>query len=105
MPYSVIRVYTNAAGDTLRTDTIYLRATSNQLTTGVNPKTFYRELSTTITHETGAARVVAGIQVTTNADTIETVTGDYVLATWTAVNAGQNVICDMSDLPGIGDSV
>jgi len=105
MALPVVRIYKNAAADVLRVDTISMEATTNQLTSGVSPKTYTRRISISRLHETSSARVVAGIQIITTADTIETVSGDYTNVQWTTINAGQTVICNMSDLPGIGDSV
>lgn len=105
MALPVTRIYKNAADDTLRVDTISMESTSNQLTSGINPRTYARMITTSRLHETGAARIVAGIQIITTADTIETVSGDYTSVTWTNINAGTSIICDMSDLPGIGDTV
>ena len=105
MALPVIRVYTNAASDTLRVDTISMEPTSNQLITGVNARTYTRRISISRIHETGAARTVAGIQITTSADTIETGSGDYTYVEWTTINSGTTVRCNMSDLPGIGDTV
>lgn len=105
MTLSVTRVYKNASGDTIRIDNIYLEATGNPLTMGVLPKTYARHVSTSVVHATGVSRTVAGIELLTSADTIETVSGDYKTATWTTINAGVPVICDMSDLPGISDTV
>ena len=105
MGLPVVRVYTNAANDVLRVDTISMEPTTNQLTSGVNPKTYARRISISRLHETGAARTVSGISIVTSADTIETVSGDYTSVSWTTINAGTTVICDMSDLPGIGDTV
>jgi hypothetical protein len=82
-----------------------MEPTTNALTNGVAAKTYARRITHSYLHETGAARVVAGIQIVTSADTIETVSGDYTFAEWTTINAGQTVRCDMSDLPGIGDTV
>jgi len=105
MALPVIRIYKNTAEDTLRVDTISMEATSNALTTGVNAKTYRRRLSVSYLHETGAARTVAGIQIISTADTFETVSGDYTYVEWTGINNDTPVRCDMSDLPGIGDTV
>ena len=105
MALPVTRTYTNAAADILRVDTISMEATSNQLTTGTAAKTYTRRISTSLLHETGAARLVAGIQIITSADTIEIVSGDYKYVEWTTINNGVVVRCNMSDLPGIGGTV
>jgi len=105
MGLPVTRIYKNAAADILRIDTISMEPTTNALTTGINAKTYARRLSISRLHETGASRTIAGIQIVTTADTIETISGDYTSVEWTIINNGVTVLCDMSDLPGIGDSV
>jgi len=104
MAYEVTRVYKNAAGDSLRIDTIHMRANSNALTTGVAAKTYYRSLTTTWMYEP-VDRDVASFQLVTNADTVELVSGDYTYVHWTGKNNGVTVRCEMSDLPGVGDTV
>jgi len=104
MKLEVTRIYKNSATDIIRVDTIYMQPTTNQLTSGVNARTFYRDLSTSKLHEP-ADRVVASIQLITSADTVETATGNYLTATWTGRNAGVPILCDMSDLPRVGNTV
>jgi len=104
MALEVSRIYKNAATDIVRVDTMYMRANSNALTTGVQAKTYYREFSTSLIHEP-ADRVVASIQIITGADEIETVSGDFTYVKWTDRNLDVGILCDMSDLPGVGDTV
>lgn len=100
----ITRIYKNAAGNTIRTDIINLRATQVSSMSGVSAKTFYRELRTELRHE-DADRVVDSIEVLTTANTIETVSGNYLWAEWTTGNATQGKRCNMSDLPIVGNTV
>jgi hypothetical protein len=100
----ITRIYKNAAGNTLRVDTINLTPTTTPLTTGVSAKTFKRELRIEYRHE-DADRVVSVIELYTTADNVEDVTGNYKYAEWTTGNADQGKRCDMSDLPEVGDTV
>jgi len=99
----VTRVYKNASNVIIRVDTIFMEPTTNQLTSGVNAKTFYRRLSTQVHH--GTDRTVASIEIYTDADTIETVSGNYTFVEWTGGNAGTTYRCNMSDLPIVGGTV
>jgi len=104
MAYQVTRVYKNAAGTSLRVDSITMEANSNALTTGVAAKTYYRRISTSYIYEP-ADRDVASFQLVTDADTVEVISGDYTYVHWTGKNNGVTVRCEMSDLPGVGDAV
>jgi hypothetical protein len=101
---AISRVYKNADGNTLRTDIINLRPTTNAIKSGVAAKTFYRELRTEWRYE-DADRVVATIELYTTADDVDNVTGNFLYAAWTTGNAGQGKRCDMSDLPKVTDTV
>ena len=96
------RVYKNSSGDSLRIDTIYMEPKTNALTSGVLPKTYTRRVATTLIYE-AADRTVDSIQIITDADTVDA--SAYTFVEWTNCNAGQGVYCDLSDLPGLSDTV
>ena len=101
---SVTRIYKNVTGDILRVDTMFMESTTDPISSGVDPKTFRRTL-TTQRHHGPASRVVTEIEIYTDADTIETASGNYTFVAWTGGNAGTDYRCNMSDLPAVGDTV
>jgi len=101
----VTRVYKNAAEDIIRVDTMIMEPTTNVLTTGVSARTFRRRLKTELRASLAAGRVVATIDVYTNADTVELATGNYTYVQWSNGNADTAYRCNMSDLPAVGDTV
>jgi len=101
---SITRIYKNVTGDILRVDTIFMNATTDPISSGVSSKTFRRILNTQL-HHGPANRVVTEIEIYTDADTIETATGNYTYVAWTGGNAGTDYRCNMSDLPVVGDTV
>ena len=96
----ITRIYRNSSGDEVRIDTIIMVRKRNVIVDGVSTPTFRRELKTTLLHRP-ADRVVSTLEVIGSYDSIDTSTGDYTWATWDSPSARAN----MSDLPGIGDTV
>lgn len=104
----ITRSYYNSS-ELIRIDKIYMRQRSNfgaiiryQEPT---PKFIYiRKVVTTRLNSTGTTRTVDAIEVIGDYDTIEASTGDYA---WASLTVGDSSIIrvDMSDLPGIGDTV
>jgi hypothetical protein len=104
MAHTCSRIYKNSSEDTIRVDTMYLEATRDVIMSGVSQKTYARRIEKLLLCES-ADRVVTSIQIVTDADTVETgdVSGplNYPYCSWSSTGA----ICNMSDLPIIGDSV
>ena len=93
------RTYKNAAGNILREDQISMSATSDVICTGVNARTYSRQVRP-ITVSGISDRVVASITVTSSATSADS-SADILWIEWTS----PSVRCGMSDLPGVGDSV
>jgi hypothetical protein len=104
MAHVCTRTYINTAGDTIRVDTIYLEATRDVIMSGVGAKTYAQRVEKLAIYE-AADRVVASIQLITDADVVTTgvVSGplNYPTCSWTSTGA----VCNMSGLPVIGDTV
>ena len=108
----VTRVYKNAAGDTLRTDEVFVQIlqpgpalfptiyNNPSLLMNVGP----RKVTTSLSYKTGGSRVVSSITVSGDYDSVETSSTSFVWASKTLGN-GQLIEIDMSDLPLIGESV
>ena len=111
---TVTRTYKNASDDVLRVDFISLVQKRDNILSIMNPcgyfvPTYNRNVSVN-NHHSAASRTVASIEISTSADTVETISGDYLYAHWTNVNQDSDgndipIICNMSDLPAVGDSV
>ena len=98
----MLRVYKNAAGDVLRTDSITWTATTNTFNSGTLPRTYARHVDYRLTVDSDVAdRTVAVISLVTNAETVDATYYNFV--TWTRNN--QTVYGNMSDLPTVSDSV
>ena len=106
MGLEVVRIYKNAAEDTLRVDKITWVPTGNTLNTGIAQRTYARRLySTTMLMSNIVDRTVAIIEVITNADEIDTAGPpyNYRFVNW---NRSSGVVRgDMTDLPVITDNV
>lgn len=104
MAHVCSRIYKNSSGDTIRVDTIYLEAKRDVIATGVAQKVYAQRVEKLLILET-ADRIVDGIQLVTDADTVVSgeVSGplNYPSCTWTATGA----VANMSGLPVIGDTV
>ena len=101
MPLYVNRKYYNDNHELIRTDNITMEPT-NTWTGGSENRTYYRAIRINPEYHTGVPRIVRFLEIETNGDTIESVTGDYEYVTWSTHSYAK---CDMSDLPGIGDTV
>ena len=106
----VIRMYKNGT-DTIRMDTISItpnhdwgKIATFQADNGMGLVTNTYRSEPQIFYVTGVARTVDGIEVIGDYDAVETVSGNYEWVTKT-LGSGQILRIDMSDLPGIGDSV
>ena len=103
MGLEVIRIYKNAAEDTLRVDTITWTSTMNTAIVGVAAKTYRRHISINKILSSGIVdRTVAIIDISTNADIIDP-SGNYTYVRWNTTN--ETIQGDMSDLPIITDTV
>lgn len=104
MAHTCSRIYKNSSDETIRVDTIYLEATRDVIMSGVAQKTYRQRVEKLLVCES-ADRVVASIQLVTDADTVVAgeVSGplNYPSCTWTATGA----TADMAGLPIIGDTV
>lgn len=112
---NVVRIYTNSTNETLRVDELHIDISVNigeivrhTLSQTMPIQQGKRILKTTLVNSTsssyGPDRVVAGIEVSGDYSTIETISGDYTWAEKILGN-GNSVQLNMSDLPGIGDTV
>lgn len=96
----VVRTYKNAAGDDLRYDIIVMERKGNTLASKAATHTFKRNLKTQVSHNSGVAdRVVSEIELVGDFDEIDSST--YKWASWNSPIAR----VDMSDLPGLTDTV
>ena len=96
------RQYKNASGDDLRFDMITLDRKGNTIASKASTHTFKRNLKTQPLYNSNVAnRVVAEIEIIGDFSSIETSSNDYLWAKWDSPIA----TLDMSDLPGIGDTV
>lgn len=95
------RQYKNAAGDDIRIDMINMECKGNTIASKAETHTFRRVLNTQPIYKTGAARVIAEIEVIGDFDSIETSSGDFQWAKWNSPAA----TLDMSDLPSVGDTI
>jgi len=103
----LLRVYKNSSDDILRIDTINMLSTTSTTAVGAVETTYYRSLTKELYIEGSASRVVASVLLNTDADTWESLpsaAANYNWVEWT-VDGGNNIRCNMSDLPQIGDSV
>lgn len=98
MALEVTRVCKNVDGDPIRIDNIIMESTGNSLSLDKSKITYMRRLSTDLIVSSGA-RVVDDIQLITTADVIDG--SGFSFVSWST----RNIYCDMSDLPGLGDSV
>jgi hypothetical protein len=96
----VIRQYKNASDEDLRVDQIRMVRRSNTISKDKAGHTFRRELKVTWFHGP-VDRDIAVIEVVGDYTSIETATGDFKWTRWTSPPG----ICDMSDLPEIGDTI
>lgn len=98
------RVYKNSSDDIIRIDTIYLRSTGSEQTTGPVRKTWIRTVDTSLVLES-SDRTVSSIQLVTDADTYDSSASGPQNYTWVSWSTHGGVRCDMSDLPVIGETV
>jgi hypothetical protein len=102
---NILRSYLNASGDVIREDNIYMSRKFHTMVDGIDAPTFNRVVVTDKAHYSGypADRVVSSITISGDYDDIETVSGNFLLASWEF--GGTTVRCNMSDLPAVGDTV
>lgn len=93
------RVYKNASGNILRTDSISMTATSDTICTGTSKRTYSRAVNAKVVYGI-SDRVVASIQIESDATSADS-SSDIAWIAWTS----PSVRCDMSDLPGVGDTI
>jgi hypothetical protein len=93
-----IRICKNTDGDPVRIDSIIMEPTANNLALDKSKITYMRNLTTQLVVSYGS-RVVTSIEIVTTADTVDG--SGYSFVRWTP----RNIYCDMSDLPGVGDTV
>lgn len=104
------RIYTNSSGDTLRVDELNRQIIPNfePIVTYDNDGPIVRfgpqRIKTTLLNTTGVSRTVAGIQIVGEYTDLETSSGDYQWAKKTLGN-DRDLVIEMSNLPGIGDTV
>lgn len=110
MLMEIIRVYKNDT-DTIRIDVLSVSGAANlgrvatySADNGDSLRIGPRKKTTQLINSTGVARTVDGIEIIGDYDTVDTVSGNYAYATKT-LGSGQVVRIDMSDLPGLGDTV
>lgn len=96
----VTRIYKNSDGDSLRIDHLVMICTTNSLIEDKSKFTYARKLKTENVLE-ASNRVIASISVVTSADTWDDSSGDYTWVKW----SDRNIICQMTDLPGVGDEI
>jgi len=96
------RAYINYSDEIIREDTITMERHFHVLVDGVDQPTFIRRLAKEAVAG-AASQTIASIQCSGDWDAIETASGNYTYCTWTF--GGGTVICDMSDLPVVGDNV
>lgn len=101
----IIRSYLNSSEDVIREDNIFMSRKHHTIIDGVNAPTFNRIVNTDKAHYSAgySDRVVNSITISGDYDFIETDTGNFILASWEF--GGTTVRCNMSDLPGVGDTV
>lgn len=111
----VIRIYANSTNETIRVDELHVDPSVNigeivrhTLSQTMPIQQSKRILKTTLVNGTSASylpdRIVTGIEVSGDYNDIETISGNYEWATKTLGN-GSLLRLNMSDLPGIGDTV
>lgn len=102
----VTRIYKNSSDESIRIDSISMRQTTNSLVFYPEQITYSRKLSTEKIYES-TDRVVTEIVVITDADSLDynpSVPNNYNWVKWTSVGVN-GVLCNMSDLPQLGDTV
>ena len=97
---TITRQYVNAADETIRVDEIFMVRTSNTLARAASEHTFQRQITTTNIYGP-ADRVVSSLVLIGNFTFVEPSSGDFLYAEWTS----PATICDMTDLPGLTDTV
>lgn len=103
--FEVTRIYRNSANNDLRIDTLYLSQKMDNIVVGANSSTksghvYQRELSVIKMYK-DTDRVVDSIELIGSFDYVEPSSGNFLYATWESPSAQ----LDMSDLPGLGDTV
>ena len=101
----VTRVYKNTSDETLRVDTILMHSKYNNWQKPDAQITYQRSVTTSLVAES-TDRVIASVEIVTDADVIDfnpSTTNDYTYVEWTKRN--RTIRCNMSDLPGVGDTV
>ena len=106
----ISRTYKNAGGDIIRVDELSLSIMLNE-----HPATTYKRegsmvrlgpqrIKTIPVHSTATSRLIAGLEITGDFDTVDEVSGDYA---WAEKTLGDGTVAciDMSGLPGIGDTI
>ena len=105
--YVLTRVYTNSSGGQLRVDKIYLTPQSHPIVLNRSQKglTYKRDLD--ITYLTGeATRTVSKIELIGDFTSFENSSGNFLNCSWASPGTGDVLaICDMNDLPKVGDTV
>jgi len=105
--YSLTRIYLNAAGEQLQVDTIIMTPQVHGIVLNRSSKgiTYRRDL-TELYLTSEADRVVAKIELIGNFTSFENSSGDFLNCSWVSPGTGDTLaICDMNDLPQVGDTV
>ena len=98
----VTRQYKNVAEDLVRVDTIIMTRKQNAIAANISTHTFQRTVRVSLVHGTGLSdRTVAAVDIVGDYTEIETYSGNFTWAKW----ASPSATLDMSDLPGVGDTV
>ena len=105
--YEITRIYKNSDDEELRVDTIKMVPKYNTMAF-IEPKIniipYKRELNKTILNTT-ITRTISSIEIIGDYDSCETDSNDYLYAIWNNNSGTEMIRCNMSDLPGVGDSV
>lgn len=102
------RIYKNSTEDTIRIDTIRMTPTQMPSTVAMNAsfeRTYARTVEKAIVLGATSDRVVASVEIITDADQYEAPGSGAVNYNWVAWTRLNNLRCNMSDLPQIGDTV
>ena len=97
----VTRQYINIGGETLRTDEIIMSSKTPSIAKSFTEQVFERHIVNRTLVAGPADRTVDSIQLIGNFTDYESSSGDFLYVEWSS----PATICDMSDLPGLGDTV
>lgn len=107
MSLEITRIYKNSSDEELRIDTIIMEQNMNTMSFIERKKAAmtYKRRVTKTTLNTTATRTVASIELIGTYDSCETSSNDFLYAIWNDASGSEMIRCNMSDLPGVGDSV